>query len=147
MKRPASWCRLVLWFVLALAALACKKPDAPASPAEVKEKLETGVKYGLWKVDATDDQKEQFDRMLDGLSVDLFALQQESTTLKRRTMNALAGPAVDATELERIDADGTALFSRYMKRMTRAALDASTILTVEQRQKVVGLWHDWEFGE
>jgi len=136
-----------LLLALALATVACKKPAEPESPAEVKEKMQTGVKYGLWKVDATDEQKQRFDHLLDGLSVDLFALQQESTALKRQTMDALAGPMVDEAALSRIDAASTALFGRYMKRLTRAALDASQILTPAQRQEVVGLWRDWEFGD
>ena len=126
---------------------ACRKPKDPANAGEMKEKLQGGVKFALWKVDATDDQKRQFDMMLDGLSVDLFAVQVESQALVRQTMIALDAPVVDPEELARIEAAGTAVFDRYMKRMVRAGLDVSKILSPEQRHQVVGLWHDWEFGD
>ena len=149
MSRTSRQAGIRLVLVAGLLALlgACKKPAEPASAAEVKDKLQTGVTYALWKVDASDDQKRRFDALLDGLSVDLFALQQESTGLKRRTMTALDAPAVDPAELEGLRSAAGLLFGRYLARMARAAEDAAAILTAEQRHKVVGLWREWEFGE
>ena len=149
MKGPlaGTLCVVLVAASVAIGVGACKKPKDPANAAEMKEKLQTGVRFALWKVDGTDDQKRQFDLLLDDLAADLFGVQLESKALVRQTMAALDAPVVDPDELARIEAAGTAVFDRYLKRMLRAAVDSSKILTPEQRHKVVGIWRDWEFGD
>ncbi|HOD00022.1 MAG TPA: periplasmic heavy metal sensor [Myxococcota bacterium] len=138
--------------VLAIAAIGlgtagCRKPKEPANPKEVKKKLEKVVKLVLWKVDATAEQKNSVDGILDGLSIDLFDIQGENRVLVRKAMDALDAETVDSVALEQVAADGARLFERYLRRMIRAFSDMAGVLAAEQRHRVVKLWREYEFGK
>ena len=130
-----------------LAAGGCKRPAPPRNPAEMKEKLADKLDVMLWKIDATDSQKKRFDRLLDGLSKDLFHFQQESRVLKRKLLHVLEAERIDRGELATLRKAGTDLFDRYMARMADAAVEAAGILTLKQRRKLLSWWKEWEFGD
>lgn len=138
--------------VLVIAAIGmgtagCRKPKQPQNPKEVKKKLEKVVKLVMWKVDATDDQKNSVDGILDELSIDLFDIQGENLVIVRRAMDALDADTVDSVALEKVATDGARLFERYLRRMLRAASDMAGVLAAEQRHRVVKLWREYEFGK
>jgi uncharacterized membrane protein len=137
----------VIALTLASGLTACRKPKDPASPAEMKQKLQSSTRFLLWKFDATDQQKADFNQMLDGLSADFFAVQQEGKALTKQAIDALDAPTIDVAELERIGTAGGAVFERYLKRSLQAAVDISKILTAEQRHKMIKFWREYEFGE
>lgn len=142
--------RLVL-VVLACTALAflaggCKKDPDPTTAAEMKEKLAGKVKLLLWKVDASGEQKTKVDALLDGLAPDLLAFQNENKTLQRALFVVLAADPLDEAALLGLQTKGLDLFDRYTKRMAKASVDLSAILTVKQRRELVRLWKEWELG-
>ena len=143
--RPPTFILLCLATLLATAG--CSHPKDPTNPAELKERIQSKLKWALWKADATDDQRARFDALLDPLSVDLFAYQQESKAIKRRVMDALIAEPVDREALLKTHEASTDLFRRYMRRMLVAGGDAGTILTQAQRQELVDMWREWEFGD
>jgi len=126
---------------------ACRRPDVPANPQEMKEKLAKKLNWALWKVDSTDKQDREFDRLLDGLAPDLFAFQQESRGIKLQLIKTLGADIVDPRAMESIQKKGVDLFDRYTKRMTRAGMDSARILTMKQRKELVQFWKEWEFGK
>ncbi len=138
---------MVLAVAIATAFGACKKPRDPADPAEMKEKLAKQVKMLWWKVDASDGQKEQVDRLLDGIAPDLFAMQEETKALTRGLIDAMDADPVDVVRVDRLRAEATALFGRYLERMQRGLVDFAGILTVDQRRELVGLWRRYENGD
>jgi len=137
---------LVALLVLLLVA-GCGKPKEPENVPEMKAKLAKKVKLALWKVDATDEQQDRMDKVLDGLAVDLFAFQQENTSIKRGLITALHAEPVDKPLLESLQKQGVDLFDRYSKRMVVAVMDTSKILNLEQRRELVELWREYEFDE
>lgn len=137
----------IIAVTLAGGAMGCRKPKGPANPAELKKKLQSKSRLAMWKFDVTEDQKAQYDKLLDGLSVDFFAVEQDSKALTMQAIDALDASTIDVAELERIGAAGGAVFERYLKRLLRAAFDVSKILTAEQRHKMMKFWREYESGE
>ncbi len=139
---------MMVLFVAALAAgaVACHKPKDPENPPQVKAKLDKVAKLVLWKVDASDDQKRRVDMIMTGLSVDMFAVQQDNNRLTLRIMNALDATKVDDAALEAVAQDGAALVGRQLRQMFRAVVEIAGVLTDEQRHKAVKMWREWEFG-
>jgi len=138
---------MVLAVAIATVFGACKKPRDPADPAEMKEKLAKQVKMLWWKVDASDGQKEQVDRLLDGIAPDLFAMQEENKALTRGLIDAMDADPVDVARVDRLRGEATALFGRYLERMQRGLVDFAGILTVDQRRELIGLWRKYESGD
>jgi hypothetical protein len=133
--------------VFGLGTGGCKKPRDPANPSEMKEKLATPVGWALRKVDATKDQERQVDRVITEIAPDFFYFQEESKGLTKRILDTLEVRTVDPEAMARLQEAGTQLFDRYMKRVVKAALDVSAILTFEQRNKLIDLWRSYEQGD
>jgi len=136
--------RLLVTLVVLLATVACGHPKDPTSPAEMKARVMSKLKWALWKADATDEQRDRFDALLDPLSVELFAYQGESKAIKRRVMDALAAEPIYRAALDQAADEAADLFRRYIHRMTVAGGDAGTILTPAQRRELIDLWREWE---
>ncbi|NOZ00552.1 MAG: hypothetical protein GXP54_01510 [Deltaproteobacteria bacterium] len=146
-KRLTSGILVLATAVMALQTTACKRPRDPATPAEMKEKLADKLDFVFWKIDATDEQEKRFDKLLDGLAPDLFAFQEESKVIKKNLIKLLMGEKVTLEGMMAQEKAGVDLFDRYMTRMSRAAVDASDILTLDQRRELVGMWKRYEFGD
>ena len=138
---------LISALIFAVFAMGCSKPADPQNASEMKEKLASKVKLALWKVNATDTQKQKMDTMLNGLSRDLFAFQQEDKAIKRSIIAALEAEPVDRAALEALQKKGLQLFDRYTRRMLVAGVDASEILDLKQRRELLELWREYEFDE
>jgi tRNA(Leu) C34 or U34 (ribose-2'-O)-methylase TrmL len=113
----------------------------------MKEKLATPVGWAMSKVDATKEQKRQVDKVLDEVAPDFYFFQEESKGLTKRILAALDGQTVDPEGMARLQEAGTQLFDRYMKRVVKAALDVSAILTYEQRHRLIEIWRSYEQGD
>lgn len=133
--------------LLVAQAAACKKPRDPANAQEMKEKLSDKVGWGLWKIDATEEQEALTDRMLENLAPDLFRFQEESKAIKRGLIKVFMGDKVTLEKILEHQKAGVDLFDRYTQRMSRAGVEASDILTKEQRLELVEMWRKWEFGD
>lgn len=135
-----------LFVLLAAGTIACGKPKEPENPAQLKKGLNKIANFITWKVDATKAQKLQVDKILDDLSVGMFAVQQENKNVMKRVMDVMDAPTFDAAPLEALVQDGTALIERQIRQITKAVVDITKLLTDEQRHKAVKMWRDWEFG-
>jgi len=124
---------------------ACEKPRDPQNVPEMKEKLSKFVSVMMWKIDATKEQKDRMDKLLDGMAADFFAFQEENNALKLELIAALGADPLDRAALDELQKKGVDLFDRYTKRMVQASGDISEILTLDQRRELVDMWRDWEF--
>lgn len=139
-------CLMLLPLLLAIFVLGgCDKPRDPQNVPEMKEKLSKFVSVIMWKIDATRDQKDRMDKLLDGLAVDFFAFQEENNVIKRGLIDALGADPLDRAALDALQKKGLDLFDRYTKCLVQASSDIADILTLEQRRELVDMWRDWEF--
>jgi Spy/CpxP family protein refolding chaperone len=85
-------------------------------------------------VKATPEQRTQIKAIMDGARNDLKAQQSAGRTLHQQMQAAFAQPTVDAAAVETLRQQITAQHDTASKRMTQALLDASKVLTPEQRK-------------
>lgn len=139
--------RLCLLVVVSVLVFGCGKPKEPENVPEMRAKLRKVIKYAMWKVDATDEQGEKVDKLIDRLAVDFFAYQQESNAIKKGLMKAFDEEIIDKSRIDAYHKQGVDLFGRYTKRMLDAIEEMSSILNLEQRKKLIKLWKEYEFGD
>lgn len=87
-------------------------------------------------VGASADQKSQIKAIMDAARKDLQALHEAGRPLMQQQMELFAQPTVDARAAEALRQQMLARHDKASQRMMQAMLDASRVLTPEQRQKL-----------
>lgn len=87
-------------------------------------------------VGASAEQKDQLRRIHEAARADLKPLREAAQGLHRQMQALFAQPNVDANAVESLRQQLQANREQASKRMTQAMLDASRVLTPEQRQKM-----------
>jgi Spy/CpxP family protein refolding chaperone len=95
-----------------------------------------GAARWLDGVGATAEQKAQLQTIHEAARNDMEAIRQSGRTLREQMRTALAQPNVDAPAVEAIRKQMLAQHELASKRMTQAMLDASRVLTPEQRKQM-----------
>jgi Spy/CpxP family protein refolding chaperone len=90
-------------------------------------------------VKATPEQRTQIKTIMDAARTDLKAQHEAGRTLHQQMQAAFAQPTVDARAVETLRAQIVAQHDTASKRMTQAMLDASKVLTPEQRKTLADL--------
>jgi len=85
-------------------------------------------------VNATPEQRAQIKTIMEAARTDLQAQRTAGASLHQQLQAAFAQPTVDARAVESLRAQIQAQHDTASKRMTQAMLDASKVLTVEQRK-------------
>ena len=95
-----------------------------------------GAARWLDGVGATAEQKAQLQAIHEAARKDMEAIRQSGRTLREQMRTALAQPNVDAGAVETLRQQMLAQHDAASKRMTQAMLDASRVLTPEQRKQM-----------
>ena len=95
-----------------------------------------GAARWLDGVGATAEQKAQLQAIHEAARKDMESIRQSGRTLRDQMRSALAQPNVDAGAVETLRQQMLAHHDTASKRMTQAMLDASKVLTPEQRKQV-----------
>lgn len=90
-------------------------------------------------VKATPEQRSQIKAIMDGARTDMKAQREAGRGLRQQMQAAFAQPTVDARAVETLRAQMLAQHDTASKRMTQAMLDASKVLTPEQRKTLADL--------
>jgi Spy/CpxP family protein refolding chaperone len=98
-----------------------------------------GMGRMLDKVNATTDQRSQIKAIMDAARTDLKALHATGRGLHQQMQAAFAQPTVDARAVETLRQQIQAQQDSASKRMTQALLDASKVLTPDQRKTLADL--------
>ena len=128
---------------LMLAGAAHAQPDPAGMGAEMHGMHRGGSGMGMMghgrlldSVGASTDQKARIHDIFKAAHDDLRAQHQAGRVLHEDMAKLLAAPTVDAYAVEALRQKIEAQHDARSKRMTRAMIDASTVLTPEQRQKM-----------
>lgn len=134
---------LALGLVVALAGTASL--TAWAQPHHGPGRHEAGFAMGgsprhlerlLDGVDATDAQRAQIRQIAEAARADLQAQREAGKALRERRMQLFTQPSVDANAVESLRQQMLAQHDQASRRITQAMLDASRVLTPEQRLKL-----------
>lgn len=87
----------------------------------------------LDQVKATDAQRTQIKALAKSAQADLKPLHEAGRSVHEQTLALFAQPQVDAAAAEKLRQQGLASHDAMSKRMLQFALDASKVLTPEQR--------------
>ncbi len=93
----------------------------------------------LDKVNATADQRAQIKAIMTAAHTDLKAQADAGRALHQQLQAAFALPTIDARSVESLRAQISAQHDAASKRMTQAMLDASQVLTADQRKTLSDL--------
>ncbi len=91
----------------------------------------------LDQVKATDAQRTQIKALAQSAQVDLKPLREAERSLRQQTLALFGQPQVNAAAAEELRQQGLASHDASSKRMLQFALDASKVLTPEQRAELV----------
>lgn len=134
---------LALGLVIALAGTASL--TAWAAPHHGPGRHEAGFGIGgsprhlermLDGIGATDAQRTQIRQIAEAAAADLKAQRESGKALRERQMALFTQPTVDANAVEALRQQMLAQHDQASRRMTQAMLDASRVLTPEQRVKL-----------
>lgn len=109
----------------------------PMSQADVAAHIQKACQHMYIEIDATDAQKSTLDPIFKQAAADLIPLFQQLHTGHAQVLNLLTAPTIDRAALEKASAAQVAVHDQIAQRMTRLVEDSSTVLTPEQRQKLV----------
>jgi Spy/CpxP family protein refolding chaperone len=90
----------------------------------------------LSAVNATEAQRTQIRQIMQGAQADLQKIHDAARTLREQQMNLFAQPNVDAAAAEALRQQIQAQHDQASKRRLQAMIDASRVLTPEQRAQL-----------
>lgn len=91
----------------------------------------------LDRVGATDEQKAQIEQIMQSARADLKAQRDAGASTREQARALFAQPNIDARTAETLRQQLMAQHDQASQRMTQAMVEASRVLTVEQRQALV----------
>ena len=94
------------------------------------------VDHLLDGLNATDAQRTQIKQIAQAAAVDLKALHESGRALHDKQMQIFTAPTVDANAAEQVRLQISAQHDQVSKRMLQARIEASRVLTPEQRKQL-----------
>ena len=111
-------------------------PPPMMAPGGAPHHMDRGMDRMLDGVDATDAQRAQIRQIFQAAAADLKVQHEADRALREKQMQIFAAPTVDAAAAESVRLQMQAQHDAVSKRMLQAMLDASKLLTPEQRAKM-----------
>ena len=106
---------------------------------QVRERALDKTAWVLGRVDATPGQQQAINAIVTALVGDLYPLRSASRDQRRALITELARPEVDAEALETIRSEGIGLADQASRSLVTAVVDASRVLTPEQREELAAM--------
>ncbi len=108
-----------------------------SSPEEARERAQSAAKWMLRKFDATDDQKQRIQTIVDESVQQLYPLREKHHLHHAQLLDAVSQDPIDRAEIERLRKAEIAIADAASDWMVDAALDMFEVLTPEQRAEMV----------
>jgi periplasmic protein CpxP/Spy len=110
------------------------------SPEEFRERVDRATGRALERMDATEEQKARIRPIADDLAAAMYGFREEHKALRDRFVEAFEAEQVDSEEVAKIRADALALADRATRELAEAIVEASRVLTPEQRRTLAERW-------
>jgi len=111
--------------------------DGPPTPEEAKEHAGFFIGFALHRLDATDDQEQRVQEIVDGAIDDLYPVVQEHHANRDEFRSILGGPTIDRAAIEKLRAEEMALADTLSRTVAAALADSAEVLTPEQRTELL----------
>jgi protein CpxP len=95
-----------------------------------------GLERMLDSINATAEQRAQIKQIADSARTDMLAQRDSGKGLREQMAKLFAAPTVDANAVEALRAQMMAQHDAQSRRMTQAMVEASRVLTPEQRKQL-----------
>jgi protein CpxP len=95
-----------------------------------------GVDRMLDGLNATDAQRSQIKQIMEAARTELKPTREQHRALREKSLQIFTAPTVDAAQAESVRQQMQQLHDTSSRRMLQAMLDASRVLTPEQRAKL-----------
>jgi len=131
--------------ILAAAELAgCgrHRHEGAKTPEEFRARFDKVTQRAFKKIDATPEQRARIQPISDDLGATLYGFREENRALGTRFIKAFEAEKVDPAEFAKIREDALALADRASAKLNEAIVNASEVLTPEQRRKLVQRWKE-----
>jgi Spy/CpxP family protein refolding chaperone len=108
-------------------------PDGPGPGPERAQRI---VGHALSYVDATPEQTQKINAIIDQAFKDFGPMRQEMETTRDQALGLFRAATLDRAAVEKLRAERIARMDEVSKKVVNAALDAAETLTPEQRAKI-----------
>jgi len=114
------------------------------APEVSQQKMDRRTEWALIKLGATDEQRASVIAVLDELTTEMARFQSARADLANQFNKAFEADQVSREELSRIQTAGLELAEQASSRMLESVIEASELLTPDQRKKAVNIWRRWQ---
>lgn len=111
--------------------------DGPPSADEMKDHADFFVGFALHHLDATDEQEQQVQKIVDGAIDDAFPVMEQHRANRDSLRTILGGTTIDRSALEKLRGEEIALVDTFSKTIANALADTAEVLTTEQRAELM----------
>jgi len=123
-----------------VAGCARHRHEGAKTPEEFRARFDKVTQRAFKKIDATAEQRAKIQPISDDLAAALYGFREENRAIGTRFIKAFEADKVDPAEFAKIREDAIALADRASKKLNEAIVNASGVLTPEQRRKLVERW-------
>ena len=151
MRRPRGRGRRVFWVIDLIGLTVMVTAYVPGSTGHPRhqrgfvigdnlQRNHQRTEWALTQLNATQEQRQQVQVILQSLELDAVRWQEERQALNDRLVQAFAATEVKPKELAAIKSAGVALADQALSRTVAVVLTVSEVLTPDQRQDLVARW-------
>lgn len=107
--------------------------DGPPTPAEAKDHAEFFIAFALHRLDATPDQQDRVQKVVDGAIDELFPVVEKHRANREALRAILGAKTIDRAAIERLRVEELALADNLSRIVATAVGDSAEVLSAEQR--------------
>ncbi|MEO8179202.1 MAG: hypothetical protein ABI895_10255 [Deltaproteobacteria bacterium] len=113
---------------------------AELSEEQLRDRTEAAAGFIAKRADATEEQEQRIEQVLDSLIPELLALRPEREALAAELRSALGAEQVDPQRIEKIRKQGLNLADRASARASQALIETARVLEQKQRAQLIEHW-------